>query len=157
MSAQNVVALTEVNQALENEVSLSSGQQMALCETFSNRNVHALKNKFIEYGTTLEDSYSQVHCVDGNGDLLKYRVMNSTVRSDLAAFILYYKRDLERESDLPKIFNTVVPGPGNPKGTLLDFIEHYSNREGIDPIAKQEYLRMMTLLRAHGAKKASEL
>lgn len=157
MSEQNIVALSEVNQALANEVSFSSGQQLELCHSFLDESFNALKTKFVEYGTTLQDSYDKVKCQDGRRDLLKYRMLDSTGRSDLAAFIMYYKRDLNDEAALARIFNTVVPGPGAPNGTLLDFIEFYRSREGIDPVAERNYSLMITLLRNHGAKKASEL
>lgn len=154
---QQLQSLSQVNDALSEEVALTNNQQNGLCGTFLRNKFNDLKAKFVEYGTTLEASYSQVTC-EGRADLLKHKMLHSQGRSDLAAFILYYKRELNKPGELVQIFNTVVPGPGVPSGTLLDFVQHYHDANASNsPQAVQEYARMITLLKAHGAKKASEL
>lgn len=146
-----------INKTLGNNPVITKSDQEALCYNFLRKGFKALKETFEEFGTTIENGYDCVKCEDGREDLLKHRQLNYMGRSDMAAFILYYKRDLNREADLPKIFNKVVPGPRVPNGTLLDFIEYYKNMDDLDEYGRGEYEKMITLLRRFGAKKASEL
>lgn len=154
---KNIEAISKVNRALANKINFSERDQAIICETFLDHGFKKLKETFASYGTTIEDGYKHVKCEDGRRDLVKYRQMNYMGRSDIAAFILYYKRDLKREHELPGIFNTVVPGPKIPHGTLLDFIQYYHDMSDLDSYGKGEYEKMMTMLRKYGAKKESEL
>ena len=153
----NLSALAGVNRALSSNTSISESNQSELCEKFLTYGFNSLKQFFTELGTSVGEGYDKVKCEAKREDLLKYRQRNAMGRSDLAAFILHYKRDLNREADLPKIFNTVTPGPRVPNGTLIDFIEYYRNMQDMDDYSKGEYEKMITLLRRYGAKKASEL
>lgn len=155
--ATNVAADEASCSACVKEPIISARDQSELCETFLTYGFISLKQAFAELGTSIEAGYDQVKCEDGREDLLKYRQLNAMGRSDIAAFILYYKRELNREADLPKIFNTVTPGPRIPNGTLIDFIEYYRNMDDMDAYSRGEYDKMITLLRRFGAKKASEL
>lgn len=150
-------ASVKVNQAEADTVSFTDDQQVLLCRNFISNGFNALKETFQELDSSIEEGYHHVTCEDGREDLLKFRQMNPRGRADLAAFILYYKRELNREQDLVEIFNTVTPGPKVPNGTLIDFIEYYKNIEQSNAHAISEYERMITLLRRFGAKKASEL
>ena len=153
----NISTLAGIDQAISGSVIISSADQNNLCYQFLRNGFTSLKNAFKELGSSIEISYAQVKCEDGRRDLLKYRQMNYFGRSDIAAFILYYKRDLKREHDLPAIFNAVVPGPRIPHGTLLDFIQYYHDMDDLDSYGKSEYEKMMAMLRKYGAKKESEL
>ena len=153
----NISTLAGIDQAISGSVIIGSSDQYNLCYQFLRNGFTSLKNEFKKLGSSIEIGYAQVKCEDGRRDLIKHRQLNAMGRSDLAAFILYYKRDLNREADLPKIFNAVTPGPRVPNGTLIDFIEYYRNMEDMDDYSKGEYEKMITLLRRYGAKKASEL
>lgn len=143
-------------QRIEEEV-FTGDQQVGLCNTFLRGRFTDLKNKFEEYGTTIEEGYDQVIC-ESRYDLLKHRMLIYDGRSDLAAFILYYKRDLNRPDELVRIFNKVIQGPQLPHGTLLDFVQYYYD---VNPTGTSEgqieYARMITLLKAHGANYEREL
>lgn len=153
----NINTISQVTRALAGSVAFSERDQAILCYEFLRNGFKSLKAKFESHGTTIEDGYKSVKCEDGREDLVKYRLMNTMGRSDIAAFILYYKRDLNREHELAGIFNTVVPGPKVPKGTLLDFIDFYLGRSDLDAFGKSEYEKIVVMLRRYGAKKESEL
>ncbi len=138
-------------------VQLSREQQGMICNAFIDENFIAMRDQFGVYGTTLEDSYDSVRCHDGRRDLIKYRMLTYSGRSDVAAFILHYKRDLNREQDLPVIFNRVVPGPGYPSGTLLDFIDFYRRMDDLNAAGQREYDAMINMLQKFGAKRACEV
>ncbi|MBD3652711.1 hypothetical protein [Kangiella sp.] len=155
--SSDYAATVKANQTEADTVRFTDDQQVLLCRNFISNGFNALKETFQELGSSIEEGYHHVTCEDGREDLLKFRQMNPRGRADLAAFILYYKRELNREQDLVEIFNTVTPGPKVPNGTLIDFIEYYKNIEQSNAHAISEYERMITLLRRFGAKKASEL
>jgi hypothetical protein len=154
---KNIDSVSTANRAIAAELMFTDDQQLTLCYQFLRNGFKALKETFESYGTTIEDGYKYVKCEDGRRDLVKYRQMNYSGRSDIAAFILYYKRDLKREHELPEIFNTVVPGPKIPHGTLLDFIQYYHDMDDLDSYGRGEYEKMMTMLSKYGAKQESEL
>ena len=154
---EDIDAISKFNRAPAEKINFSVSDQSNICETFLDRGFKALKETFASYGTNIEDGYEHIKCEDGRQDLLKYRQMNYSGRSDIAAFILYYKRDLKREHELPAIFNAVVPGPRIPHGTLLDFIQYYHDMDDLNSYGKSEYEKIIVMLRKYGAKKESEL
>lgn len=132
-------------------------RQMLFCELFLGMNFNVMKQRMESYNTTLEESYDKVRCHDGVRDLLKYRMLNYSGRADIAAFILYYKRDLNRENELPVIFNRMDIRPKWPCGTLIDYIEYYASMDDLNTNGREEYARIITLLRKYGGKAAREL
>lgn len=153
----NLQVISSVTRAVSS-INLTEGQQSTLCYDFNRYGIDALKAKAQELGYSLYDIYDHVKCDDvTNADLLKHRASLPTARADLMSFARYYIREKNDPAGLTKIFNTVINNSTKPRGTLLDFIDFYSNNPYLTEQDKIDFAAYEITIRRFGGKRESEL
>jgi hypothetical protein len=138
----------------------TSGEQFVLCEKFRDDNFSGLIDKARQYGYELYEIYDCITC-DGawrtNADLIKYRASLPTARSDIMSLARYYIKIHNDPEALTRIFNTVVDNPGQPRGTLLDWVDFYRANPNLRPEQKEEMKAYEEVIRHFGGKREAEL
>jgi hypothetical protein len=69
----------------------------------------------------------------------------------------YYIKIHNDPEALTRIFNTVVDNPGQPRGTLLDWVDFYRANPNLRPEQKEEMKAYEEVIRHFGGKREAEL
>lgn len=157
VGSNNLQAISSVTRAVS-QVNISKDDQAFLCTEFKRNGINGLKEKAEYLGHDIHAVYNQIICDETtNADLLKYRTTISSGRADLMSFARYYIRENNDPEGFKKILNTVVDNPTRPRGTLLDFIDFYSDNPRLSEQEKIDFRAYEVTIRRFGGVRESEL
>lgn len=149
---------TQSQNPISKTKNLTKGQQSTLCYIFNRYGITELRKQAIIEGFELHDIYHCIKCDDAtNADLIKHRASLPSARADLMSFARYYIREHNDEEGLKAIFNSIIDNPGKPNGTLLDFVDFYSDNPYLTKQDKINFAAYEVTIRRFGGKRFTEL
>lgn len=137
---------------------LNKAEQLLICQEMLLRGLNGAQTKAAQYGYDFNDIYDCTVCDDiTKADLIKHRASMPTARADLMSFARLYIREYNDPEKLTFIFNSIIDNPGEPSGTLLDWVDFYSKNPRLSEEDKVNFAAYEVTIRRFGGKRISEM
>ena len=136
----------------------SEARQLLICDEMLLRGLNGAQTKLKQYGYDLNDIYDCTVCDSmTKADLIKHRASMPTARADLMSFARLFIRQYKDPEKLTFIFNSIIDNPGEPSGTLLDWVDFYSKNPRLSEEEKINFAAYEVTIRRFGGKRISEM
>jgi hypothetical protein len=137
---------------------ISEGEQAVICQEMIISDLNAVKAKAAKYGYDLNAIYDCTICDDlTKADLIKHRASMPTARADLMSFARLFIREYKDPERLTFIFNSIIDNPGEPSGTLLDWVDFYRKNPRLSEEEKTNFAAYEITIRRFGGKRMAEM
>ena len=136
----------------------SKGDQLVICFDMIVSGLHAAKARATQYGYDFYDIYDCTICDSmTKADLIKHRASVPSAAGDLMSFARHFIRVLKDPEKLTFIFNSIIDNPGEPSGTLLDWVDFYSKNPRLSEEEKKNFAAYEVTIRRFGGKRMAEM